>query len=171
MLEDFQNALIRLCADKRITDRFLVAPDTVLSEYCLTTKECEALLEIPREQLVRFASSLLAKRTAEFSRVVPVTKKVVPSIAAKYREWLSRNPAIATDTVLTPGQSEALRALSSLRCAVTEDESQASYAADLLTFEILSGCSATDQQIREMKSRFRRADFCRSGRASNVIPF
>jgi hypothetical protein len=50
--------------------------------------------------------------------------------------------------------AEALRALPALHARLAADEDEASFAADLLTFEALRACARSDGVPRAMRSRF-----------------
>jgi len=155
MIEDFQNAFVRILADSAFRTAFFANPDEVLQGFALTGKECKALLGIPAVSLERYAASLLVKRAEEFSRAVPLTIRISPGLATRYKHWLKDHPSPRNNSVLAPGLSEALRVLPFLAAELARDPSEAPYSADLYMFEVMRRSSFQDCQVRHMKSRYR----------------
>lgn len=154
MLGAFQQAFVALAADARARRRFALDPGVALSSYDLSAAERAALTALPVEQIERFARSLVAKRWSELARVVPLTLRVSPRLAERYRAWALEHPARAVEHVLAPGVAEALRALSALRTGLAADEAEASYASELLAFEVLRAAAHGDGVERELRCRF-----------------
>lgn len=169
MITDFQNAYVQLVADSRLRTRFLADPQAALAGFSLSGREMRALLAIPREQLARFASALIAKRAGEFRHALPLSMKISYSLEKRYRDWLASHPARRQETVLPPGLQEALRALPDLYPALARDEGEADYCADLFAFEVLSGCARIDGEARTMRARFR-TDLIAAQIRRGVIP-
>jgi hypothetical protein len=146
VLVGFQDAFVALAADARLRrDR-----EAALAGSALDDRERAALRAVPDDQLERYAQSLVAKRWGELARVLPLTLRVAPGLAERYRAWALEHPATAHDTVLAPGVAEALRApLSRLL-----DERDPPYAPDLATFEALRAASRGDGEARSLRSRF-----------------
>jgi hypothetical protein len=158
MLRDFQNALVALAADERLRARFGTDGIAALRGFSLGERERAALSGIPFEALDRYARSLVSKRWDEVARVVPLARKIAPSLERRYRAWVAVSPAHALETVLAPGPAEALRALSALRTALANDEGEAPYAGDVLAYEVLAACARGDGQVRVLVSRFALGD-------------
>jgi hypothetical protein len=152
VLAEQQEALVRLCLDARARARFLATGEIDGIESAAA--ERAALAAISPAALDRFARSLVAKRWGEVSRVVPLTLRISPRLGQRYRQWLAKSPSPAQDTVLDPGCAEALRALPHLCDALAADVGEASYAPDLLVFEVLARCSRGDRQPRFARARF-----------------
>ena len=117
MLVGFQDAFVALAADLALRRRFAADPDGALAGHDLDARERAALRAIPREALERFARALVAKRWHELARVVPLTLRVAPALAAHHRAWALVNPARAGEAILPPGVAEALRAEAARRCS------------------------------------------------------
>ncbi len=116
--------------------------------------EAGAFAGIGQAALERYAGSLVAKRRAEFERVVPLTLRLCPDLGERYARWLERHPASPSDHALAPGEAEALRALTPLWCELESDERLVPYAADVLAFEVLRACARRDGELREHRSRY-----------------
>jgi hypothetical protein len=150
-----QDALAALATDARVRERFARDPASTLSALGdLAPRERAALLALPPVAIDRYARSLVAKRWHEVARVMPLTLRIAPNVEARYRAWVAVNPARAIDTVLSPGAAEAFRALVPLRAALLDDDGAATYAADLLAFEVLGACARGDGEVRTLRSRF-----------------
>jgi hypothetical protein len=158
MLGAFQQAFVALAADARVRRGFARDPAALLATYDLSPAEQAALSALPLAQLERFARSLVAKRWSELARVVPLTLRVSPRLGERYRAWALEHPARAVDHVLAPGVAEGLRALTPLRTSLTADEAEASYASELLAFEVLRAAAHGDGTERELRCRFAIAD-------------
>src|SRR5438445_625149 len=150
----FQEALVRLAADAGLRARFSSNATDALAGFALEPREREALLAISARDLERYARSLLFKRWSDVAHVFPLSTKISPSLGKRYRAWLAKDPAIASDTVLSPGAAEALRALPALRRALAEDRGEAIYAPEVLAYEALSHASRIDREPRFLTSRF-----------------
>ncbi len=155
MIEEFQNVFVRVAVDSAFRSDFLANPERALTGFALSELERRSLMEISCVDLERYAGSLLAKRTAEFSRAIPLAMKVCPSLATRYTRWLETHPSPIKTDVLDPGLSEALRALTDLANDLAKDSAEASYSADLFKFEVLRRCSQQDGQVRFMKAQTR----------------
>lgn len=155
MLARFQDLFVRLCADAALRARFRADPAAVLDEADLGERERRALLGIPGDALERYARSLVEKRAREVAKVLPLTRRVAPSVLARYRAFLEQSPAEVADPALDPGAAEALRALSHLCRALRDDEGEAPYAPALLAFEVLRAASRADGQVRTLRCRYR----------------
>ncbi|NVB81217.1 MAG: hypothetical protein HOV81_22670 [Kofleriaceae bacterium] len=153
MLVDFQNAFVRIVTDARSRQRFFRDPDELLADFSLGEQERAALRALPRDAIERYAHSLVAKRWDQVQRIVPLTLRVCPHLGVEYRAWALEHPARVSEMRLSPGAAEALRAHDALR-SVLDDESQASYAADLWSFEVLRAAARGDGQARTLASRF-----------------
>ena len=153
MLAGFQDAFVALAADADLRHRFRTDAKAALADFELTPREHAALVAIPLPALERYARSLVAKRWSEVSRVTPLTLRVAPGLGATYRAWAAITPARAIDTLLSPGVAEALRAHDAIRAALAHP-AEASYAADLWSFEVLRAASRGDGEIRTFASRF-----------------
>lgn len=154
MLAGFQEAFVSLVADARLRRHFAADPEATLLPFALAAAEQAALRAIPFERLERFARGLVSKRWGELARLVPLTLKVSPSLPRRHRAWALEQPALARDTVLSPGAAEGLRALSALHAGLVSDAREACYAADLFAFEVLGAASREDGELRGLKSRF-----------------
>jgi len=154
MRTGLQDALVALAADRRLRERFLRDRDEALHDFALEPRERAALSLMPADALCRFAASLVAKRWNEVRRVIPLSLNVCPSLERRYRDWLALHPAPAADCVLSPGLAEALRALPALTAELTRDTGETEYAAHLLAWEVLAGCSRVDGLARKLRSRF-----------------
>ncbi len=168
MREEFQNTFVQLAADEVFRAAFFDNAEQALRGRDLTRHERRALQGIPQPALERYAQSLLAKRSREFEQTIPLTLRACPSVPARYRRWLARHPVPHEDRVLSPGLSEAMRALPTLRHAVDADPAEASYAGDVLAFEILAKASRLDGQERALTARYRVDDIVRDLRR-NVL--
>jgi hypothetical protein len=155
MLADFQNAYVRLCADRRFRERAREAPAEALAGYELSARERRALLGIDAAQLDRYADSLLAKRCRELAKALPLTRRACPSIVERYRTFLRDHPAPRGDSPLDPGTAEGLRAIDNLRARLFADDGEAPWAADLLAFELCASASKSDGRVRTFASRWR----------------
>jgi hypothetical protein len=158
MLEAFQDALATLCADAGARSRYV----EILQGL---PEEARAMMP-PRDQIERYARSLLSKRAGEVMRVVPLTLRVCPSLQKKYRAHASRHPARPIDTVLSPGSAEALRVLEPLRRGMADE---VAYAGDLFAYEVLGTCSRIDGELRTMTSRFAVHRIVESMRRGEVV--
>jgi hypothetical protein len=154
MLAAFQEAFVSLAADACLRRRFAAEPEAALQAFELAEPERAALRAIGLERLERFARALVSKRWGELARIVPLTLRVSPSLPRRYRAWALEQPALAVDGVLSPGVAEGLRALPALHASLVSDEREASYAADLLAFELLAAASRGDAEPRGLNSRF-----------------
>lgn len=155
MLSDFQNAFVRIAADQRFRDRFLVDPARALAAYDLSPKERQALCGVSRSALSRYADALLSKRVRALTKTVPFTLRVCPSLIQRYRRWLAVNPAPRRMTVLPPGLAEALRSVDALRAEIEHDQAEVGYAGDVFAFEVFTNASRLDARKRETCSRYR----------------
>lgn len=154
MIEDFQNAFVRLATDSGLRTEYYTTGDEALAAYDLTTAEGQALAGIPRPDFERFAAALIAKRALAFEKVIPLTLRACPSLKERYRDWLADHPAPRQETVLSPGLAEGLRALATLRQAVEGDLGEAPYVGEALAFEVLGQASRIDGEERSLTSRF-----------------
>lgn len=154
MLEHFQNALMRLLLDRAFRQQFTLAPTAALASFALSPEERATLCALTPPALEACAQALLHKRWSQVQPVMPMTCRVCPSLRERYWHWLATHPAPVTETRLTPGAAEALRALPALHAVLVADQAEAVYAADLLAFEILQRCTRQDGQPRWLRSRF-----------------
>ena len=152
--EKFQDALLALACDAERLADFDRLGVSSLARFELDERAERALLAIPMVSLRRYRESLLAKRADEFARAVPLSRRVCPSIVARYERWLSRHPAPLIDSVLGPGEREALRALEPLRVEIAHSPEETRYAADLFAHEVLRACSRRDHVRRCLRTRF-----------------
>jgi len=102
----------------------------------------------------RYARGLRHKRWAEVAATVPLATRVIPDLGVRYDAWLRAHPPPMTDTLLPPGAAEALRALPALTRGLAGDPGQASYAAELLAFEVLRACARADGISRSLRTGF-----------------
>ncbi|MBM3224128.1 MAG: hypothetical protein FJZ47_10030 [Candidatus Tectomicrobia bacterium] len=154
MLATWQNVLIRLVLDRSFRQQFSADPTQTLAPFALTPAGQQALLAIPYQDVERFAVSLMQKRWEQVQQVIPLSRRVCPSLQSRYCTWLGTHPAQVSHTVLDPGTAEAWRALPFLYAAVQADTAEAPYAADLLAFEVLRACARQDGQPRVLRSTF-----------------
>ena len=154
MLAAFQEALVSLAADARLRRRFAANPRAALLPFALAAPERAALCAIPVERLERFARALVSKRWGELARLLPLTLRVSPGLARRYRAWALECPVLARDGLFSPGAAEGLRALPALHASLVNDPREACYAADLFAFEVLGAASRGDGERRGLKSRF-----------------
>jgi hypothetical protein len=152
--QGFHDALVALACDTTLRESFERQGPRLLDRFGLDARAERALLAIPLAALSRYGESLLAKRKDEFARVIPITRMVCPSVVSRYASWLSRHPAEPIDSVLGPGEREALRALEFLRGEIARAPEEAPYAADVLTHEVLRVCSLRDGRRRLLRTRF-----------------
>jgi len=143
VLAAFQDAFVALVTE----------PKCDLERFELEPHELAALRAIPREELERYARSLVEKRWGELQRVVALTARVAPSLGDRYRAWARVHPARVREDVLSPGAAEAVRALPAMRAALT-DEAEAAYAGELFEFETLRAASRCDGVPRRLRARF-----------------
>jgi len=155
MLSNFQNAFVRIAADQRFRDRFLIDPTRALAAYDLSARERLALCGISGSALSRYADALLSKRMRALAKAVPFTLRVCPSLPQRYRRWLAVNPAPRRVTVLPPGLAEALRSVEVLRAQIDRDAAEATYAGGVFAFEVFANASRLDARERETCSRHR----------------
>ena len=153
MLVGFQDAFVALAADAALRRRLRTDPDSALAGFELDSRERAALTAIPIDALDRYGRSLIAKRWGEVARVVPLVQRVAPNLGDHYRAWACVTPARVTAMTLSPGVGEALRALGAVRAALGHP-AEASYAADLWSFEVLRAASRGDGEPRTLSSRF-----------------
>jgi hypothetical protein len=162
MLAALQDTLASLVTDARCRARFLADPDAALRGLELSEPERATLRALPADALERYAQGLLHKRSQELVSALPLTRRAVPSLAARYRRWLAIHPCPVADGVLDPGLAEGLRALPALWAELRDDPGQAIYAADLLAFELRRAAAAQDAQERQLRARFRVHELARS---------
>ena len=143
------DALVLLASDANERARFFAAPEDWLRSAGLSPEEQEALRALPQKELVRYAESLLDKRTDELARAIPCTARAFPQILRVYRAWLARHPAPIADDALTPGLREALRA-----APVLVEQIEPEWLAELFLYEVLSGCSRRDGRPRRLAARW-----------------
>lgn len=148
MTAALQEALCALVTDGGLRRRWHLDGSAALDGFALEADEMAALAAIAPEALDRYAGSLLAKRTEEFARAVPLSCRVAPSLPGRYRALLGSHPSPLDDSVLGPGHQEALRLLAPLRRALESDEGEAPWAGDLLVVEVLRGASRSDGEVR-----------------------
>jgi hypothetical protein len=154
MLAAFQEAFVSLAADARLRRSFARDPLAALAPFALAEHEHAALCGIPREQLERFARSLVVKRWGELARVVPLALRVSPGLPQRHRAWALEHPAQAADSPLPPGVAEGLRVLPALHAELAGDPVEACYTADLFAFEVLRAAARSDGVARMLRSRF-----------------
>jgi hypothetical protein len=147
-----EDAIVALAADRALRRRFADAGVSALGD--LDARSRRVLAELPIDALERYARSLVSKRWSDVARVVPLTCRIAPSIERRYREWLADHPAPPAAPSVAPAVVEALRALPILRAALARDEGEATYAPDLLSFEVLSACAREDGAPRILRTRF-----------------
>src|SRR5262245_54086412 len=153
MLADFEDAVVALATDASLRRRFASDRAGALEGFALDAREREALASLSLDGLERYARSLVSKRWGEVAKVISLTLRIAPSVERRYRAWLAESPAPAADSVLGPGQAEALRALSTLHAELSEDPGEAPYAADLLAYEVLAACARADGVSRGLVTR------------------
>jgi hypothetical protein len=151
---DFQEALISVLTDRDLRRRFVADPMAVLAAFDLDDRGRSALARLPVAALSRYAESLLGKRWSQVATVVPLTRRICPSIERRYRGWLATHPARMYAGPLQPGPAEALRALPSLRSVLATDPDEAIYGPELLAYEVFSACARNDGSPRTLVSRF-----------------
>lgn len=157
MLADFQNALVGLALDAELRRQFRADAGSALAQFQLDARERHALTAIAPADLERFALSLVAKRWDEVVRMVPLTLRVAPSLATRYRRWALAHPMRVADALSTvglpPSLAAALPAEAALAIAL-HDEAEAEYASDLWCYEIRGAASRFDGGVRILRSRF-----------------
>jgi hypothetical protein len=152
--QGWQEALAALLMDAALRERWIEAPSSALAPFALDSRELAMLAAIPRGTISRQAAMFAGKRTAEVMRFVPLTHRVSPTLPVRYREWLERHPPRAADHAIDPALAEALRALAPLRAELLADDGEATYAGDLLAYEVFSAASRQDGRPRLFASRF-----------------
>ena len=105
------------------------------------------------DDVARYARGLRRKRWQEVARSLPLSARVIVGLEARYDRWLCAHPPVACDGVLPPGLAEASRALADLTRGLGADPGEASWAADLLAFEVAAGCARADGGRRELRAR------------------
>jgi hypothetical protein len=154
MLQTFQNVLFRLLLDSQLREQFCVAPERVLAPFRLSADEDAALRALTPQTLERCARGLMHQRWSQVQQVMPLSRRLCPSLSHRYLQWLATHPASVEQTVLAPGAAEALRALPALHKSLAQDKAEAVYAADFLAFEVLQCCTRQDGQLRWLQSQF-----------------
>jgi hypothetical protein len=147
----FQTAFVRLVTLDAARQAF--ADDPVAAAAHLPEPARSALRDLDPLAVSRYAESLKAKRWRSLSAVIPLTRRICPSIGTHYRAWLGAHPSPGDRMGLSPGESEGLRCLPALRQALRGDEGTVDWAPDLLAFEVLGACSRRDGTPRQMQSR------------------
>lgn len=66
----FQNFLLRLCTDTKLQNSFFANPQQILSSYPLTEKERNALLYIPRREILIFSRHRFDQRKKLLQRKI-----------------------------------------------------------------------------------------------------
>lgn len=129
-------------------------PEALRERFPCSGPEASWLVGAGTRDLERFARGLLGKRWSEVLGVVALSSRVSPHLGSLYRRWLSTHPASAAShsTPLSPGAREAERALEPLCHALAAHPSSASYAGDLLRFEVLARCSSEDHVPRTLRT-------------------
>lgn len=150
LLADLQDALAALVTDLAFLERFERAPAEALAARWpdLAPDERASLVALDAAALRRCAEGLIAKRWDDLRKVTPLSARVAPALRRHHRRWLESHPATAADTVLGPGEAEALRALPALAARLQADDDAPPWAAELLAYEVLAACSARDGHER-----------------------
>jgi hypothetical protein len=85
---------------------------------------------------------------------VPLSLRVITRLESRYDTWLCAHPPMARDTVVSPGQAEALRAVVDLAHDLFKDPDETPWAAELLVYEVLSACSRVDGVARGLQAQY-----------------
>jgi hypothetical protein len=152
-LSAFQELVVALATRRSLRRRFGSDRESVLAERELEGPERRALLALSLSEIEDYAQALIAKRWTDIERAVPLTLRVCPTLGRLYRRWALDRPPSVSDTALSPGLTEALRALEPLRQLLWDGE-HAPYAADLLAYEVLAACARADGTVRTLTSRY-----------------
>lgn len=148
----FQTAFIALVTQDAARAAFLADATPFIDG--LPPPAQAALTGLDPNALTRYAESLKAKRWRSVAAVVPLTRRVCPSLGKRYRRWLGKHPCPGDQIGLSPGESEGMRCLGALRRQLRADDGEAEWAADLLGFEVLRACAHRDGQPRRLRTRF-----------------
>lgn len=148
----FQTAFVTLVTQDAARAAFLADPSAMVAG--LPPRAQAALVGVTPAALTRYAESLKAKRWRGLAAVVPLTRRVCPSLGGRYRRWLGAHPSPGDRMGLSPGESEGLRCLHALRQQLRNDDGEADWAGDLLAFEVLRACAHRDGKPRTLRARF-----------------
>ena len=152
MQEDFQSAFAAIVCDRDTRRLFHHAPSEALAAFALSAKEKRVLCTIPKVQWDRYANSLVQEKWRELATIVPCSHRLSPGLAQIYKRWIERSPSGNKDSILAPGQRQALRALPHMHAALSR-QCESQYAPDLFAFEVLSSCSKADNIPRFLRTR------------------
>jgi hypothetical protein len=133
-MAEMQACLARLYVDRAFRRLFAIEPETALVEYRLSTDEAQALRDLDRAALERFARSLQGKRRRRFVATYPLLFGLeLPAVDCYYRRYYQLYPA-------RPGGSFADEVLEFGRfmeeCLATDDTAPP-FASDLARYERL----------------------------------
>lgn len=144
--------LLSLDADSRA--KYAGRPEALRERFPCSGADASWLVGAGASDLERFARGLLGKRWNEVRAVMALSSRVSPHLGSLYRRWLSTHPASACShsTPLSPGAREAERALESMCSGLSGHPLSASYAGDLLRFEVLARCSSEDHMPRTVRT-------------------
>ncbi len=151
MQEDFQSAFAAIVCNRDTRQLFHDNPSEALRAFELSPKEERVLGTIPNTQWDRYAHSLVQKKWRELATVIPCSHRLSPGLAQLCKRWIECNPSGNEDSVLAPGQRQALRALPHIHTALSR-ECESQYAPDLFAFEVLSSCSEVDNIPRFLRT-------------------
>jgi hypothetical protein len=151
----FQEAAMTLALDAGSRAKHAGRPEALRERFPHSGADANWLVGAGTAELERFARGLLGKRWSEVRGVLELSSRVSPHLGALYRGWLSTHPASAAShsPLLSPGAREAERALEPMCHALGAHPLSASYAGDLLRFEVLARCSSEDHVPRTLRTR------------------
>src|SRR5262249_51187136 len=133
-MPEMQACLARLYVDRAFRRLFALEPEAVLREYRLSAEEAQALRDLDRPALERFAHSLRGKRRRRFEATYPLLFGLAcPAVDRYYDRYYHLYPA-------RPGGSFIAELLEfgcfMQECLATDDEAPP-FAADLAQYERL----------------------------------
>jgi hypothetical protein len=133
-MAEMQACLARLYVDRAFRRLFAIEPETVFAQYRLSGEEAQALRDLDRPALERFARSLKSKRRRRFVATYPLLFGLgSPAVDRYYDRYYQLYPA-------RPGGSFVAELLEFGRfmeeCLATDDEAPP-FASDLARYERL----------------------------------
>jgi hypothetical protein len=153
LLAQLQDALATIVADGEVERVFRRSPGEAIAAVA-DQETRDALGALDPADVVRYARALKHKRWSEVAGTVPLSLRVIGGLESRYDVWLSAHPPTARDTVVSPGQAEALRAVVDLAHDLYSDPQEKRWAPELLVYEVLSACSRVDGVARGLQAQY-----------------